>query len=278
MENVIVNINSTFRDKELDPSANKFTYYLPTHLRNIIHMRLTSLEIPNVAYVFSESHNNNKFSITVGFITEEIVLDDANYSSDMFITFISDKFDTINTDRGWNLALTINVNNGKFKFTNDGDEFTLSFARTGNTDYPNLNYHMGFINETYTGTEIESESVINLVGINYFFIKINDINNIIDEKVGNAFAKVILNIDKYNIQFEDFESFVTKDKQFRSPQNFNKLRIEVVDYLGNPLDLYNHDLSMTIEFGYVYDLNLYNKIHNKGIPNGDDKQKYLYRY
>ena len=65
---------------------------------------------------------------------------------------------------------------GTYDYINNGDEFTLSFARTGNTDYPNLNYHMGFINETYTGTEIESESVINLVGINYFFVKIFRIN------------------------------------------------------------------------------------------------------
>lgn len=278
MENIIVNINSLFRDKDIDPDSNKFTYYLPSHLKNIIHMRLTSLEIPNVGYVFSEVHNNNKFSITVAFVTETIVLPDANFASDQFVNVITDKFDTINTARGWNLNISIDVNNGKFKFTNNGTEFTLDFTRTGNTDYPNLNYHMGFRNETYTGTEIEGESVINLVGINYFFVKINDINNIIDDKVGNAFAKVIINIDKYNIQFEDFESFVTKDKQFRSPQNFNKLSIEVVDYIGKPLDLYNHDLSMTLELGYIYDLKLYNNIHNKGIPNGDDKQKYLYRY
>ena len=277
MENIIININSLHRDKTFYPDAQKFTYILPSHLNNIIHMRLTSLEIPNVAYVFTTEKNNTTFKITVGFVTETIVLEDGNYSSDTLINFITEKFDEINTARGWNLSATINVRNGKIIFSNN-TTFTLDFTRTGNSDYPNLNYFLGFTNETNSGTTITSDSVINLIGINYFFIKINDISNIIDEKVGDAFAKVIANVDKFNVQFEDFESFVTKDKQFRSPQNFSKLDIEIVDYLGNPLNIYNHDISMTLELGYIYDLKLYNSIHNKGIPNGDDKQKYLYRY
>ena len=277
MENIIVNVNSLYRDKTLYPNAEKFTYNLPTHLNNIIHMRLTSLEIPNVDYTFTSEKNNKTFKITVGFVTETIVLDDGNYSSDTLTNLITDKFDAINTARGWDLSVTINVRSGKIVFSNDS-QFTLDFTRTSNTSYPNLNYHFGFTNETYSGTSITSDSVINLIGISYFFVKINDISNVIDEKVGNAFAKVINNVDKFNVQFEDFESFVTKDKQFRSPQNFNKLDIEIVDYLGNPLNMYNHDISMTLELGYIYDLNLYNSIHNKGIPNGDDKQKYLYRY
>ena len=277
MENIIVNVNSLYRNKTFYPNAQKFTYMLPTHLKNIIHMRLTSLEIPNVDYVFTTEKNNKTFTITVGFVTETIVLDDGNYSSDTLINLITEKFSEINTARGFDLSVTINVKNGKIVFSND-TSFTLDFSRTGDTTYPNLNYHFGFTNEVNTGTTITSDSVINLIGINYFFVKINNISNIIDEKVGDAFAKVITNVDKFNVQFEDFESFVTKDKQFRSPQNFNKLEIEIVDYLGNPLNMYNHDVSMTLELGYIYDLNLYNSIHNKGIPNGDDKQKYLYRY
>lgn len=277
MENIIVNINSLYRDKSIYPNAQKFTYNLSSNLNNIIHMRLTSLEIPNVDYVFTTEKNNKTFKITVGFVSETIVLDDGNYSSDTLINLITEKFDEINTARGFDLSVTINVKSGKIVFSND-TAFTLDFSRTGDTTYPNLNYHFGFTNEINTGTTITSDSVINLIGINYFFVKINNISNIIDEKVGDAFAKVIANVDKFNVQFEDFESFVTKDKQFRSPQNFNKLEIEIVDYLGNPLNMYNHDVSMTLELGYIYDLNLYNSIHNKGIPNGDDKQKYLYRY
>ena len=68
-----------FIEIKLYPNAQKFTYNY--HLNNIIHMRLTSLEIPNVDYVFTTEKNNKTFKITVGFVTETIVLDDGNYSS-----------------------------------------------------------------------------------------------------------------------------------------------------------------------------------------------------
>ena len=104
----------------------------------------------------------------MGFVSETIVLDDGNYSSDTLINLITEKFDEINTARGFDLSVTINVKSGKIVFSND-NTFTLDFSRTGDTTYPNLNYHFGFTNEINTGTTITSDSVINLIGINYFF-------------------------------------------------------------------------------------------------------------
>ena len=66
MENIIVNINSLYRDKSIYPNAQKFTYNLSSNLNNIIHMRLTSLEIPNVDYVFTTEKNNKTFKNNCG--------------------------------------------------------------------------------------------------------------------------------------------------------------------------------------------------------------------
>jgi hypothetical protein len=280
MDNIIVNVNSIFRDTKIFPSSSKFTYNLPSHLKNIIHMRLTSLEIPNTFYTFSTSKNNVKFKITrvsTGF-SETVTITDGNYTSTSLINVIQDELDRIIIDLGLtNLDITIDTQTAKVSIVSDED-ITIDFTRSETNEYPSIKYFLGFNEDVYTGTSFTGESIINIVGVNYFFIKINNIQNIYDEKVSNAFAKIITNSTKFSVQFEDFENFVTKDKQFRSPKNFSKLDIELVDYLGNTLDLGNQDISFTLEFGYIYDINLYKSIHNNGIPNGDDKLKYLYNY
>ncbi len=274
METIILNVNSRFRDKSLYPNAGDFFMDITQDIRNIIHMRLTSLEIPNISYMFSDDKNNNSFKLTVNSRTFTISLENGNYTSDSLIDALTTELDTINTATGADLAISISVITGKLTIT-CSQSFTINFSRTGDTMYSNINYFLGYTQDTYTGKSIEAESVINLLGTNYFFIKINNIQNIYDHYVPNAFAKVIINTSKFAVQFEDYDNFVSKDKQFRSPQNLKKLHIQIVDHYGKVMDFFNHDISFTLELGYIYDLELYKRIHNSGIPNGDDRLKYL---
>ena len=52
--------------------------------------------------------------------------------------------------------------------------------------------------------------------------------------------------------------------------------MKLVDYLENELNLSNYDYSFTLEVGYIYDINLYRKINNNGLPNGDLRLMYNY--
>ena len=276
MDNIIININSTFRDKTKYPNSTDFSYDLPSQFNNIIYMRLTSIEVPNIHYVFKTSKNNNTFKILYNFQTFTITLTEGNYTSDTFINELTSKLDDVNTSAGTLLAVTISTVTGKITITNNA-EITLDFSRTGDTTYNGIGCLMGYSNTTYTGTSFEADSVINLIGNHYFYIKINDIDNVVDEYVGNAFAKIIANTDKFNVQFEDYDSFISKDKLFRSPINFNKIKVQLVDYRGTILEFGEHEFSFTLELGYVYDFNLYKNISNNGIPNGDDRIKFLYK-
>lgn len=277
MENLIFNINSLHRDKSKFAKPNKFEIELPSKIKNIIYLKMTSVELPYVFYNFHEDRNNVSFTIrhTNNTLTDTITLDNGNYTSDLLVDFITNKLNVINTSRGTNFALSLSFVTGKLTFTNS-TQFTLDFSRTGNTKYEGINHYLGFINESYTGTSIIADSVLNIVGNHYAFIKINNISNVIDPKVNNIFAKIILDTERYNIYYEGNDKFVSKTKQFRKPENFNKISIEVVDYNGELLDLGIQNFSLTIELGYIYDLKLYQQIHNNGIPNGDDRLKFLY--
>lgn len=277
MENLIFNINSSHRDKTKYPNPNHFEIELPSNIKNIIYIKITSIEFPYVFYNFHQNKNNVSFIIrhTNNTIEDTITLDNGNYTSDLLVNFITNKLNTINTERSTNFSLSYSSINKRLTFSND-TEFTLDFSRTGDIRYEGINHSLGYKNNSYTGTSIEGDSVLNVIGNNYIFININDILNVYDPVVNNVFAKILLNTDKYNIYYEGNESFVSKTKQFRNPCNFNKIKIKALDHVGELLEIGCYDYSLTLELGYIYDLKLYQQIHNNGIPNGDDRIKFLY--
>lgn len=262
MENLIVNINSKFRNKIIDKKASKFSYTLPYEFKHIINMRLCSFELPNVFYTISEKKNNNYFFVN----DEKITLEDGNYQASTLLEYLNDEL-------GEEIDVSINIINGKLYFDSEKEiKITFDENKFG------LNHYLGFNKNSYQGTYIEGESVLNISGSKYIFLKINEIQNIIDKKVYNAFAKVLVNTDKYFVQYDEFTNFITKDKLFRSPQSFQRLDFEIVDENGELCDFGNHDISFTLEFGHIYDEKLYKKIQNYGMPNGDTRLKFLYYY
>ena len=58
----IMNIDTRYKT---DPTSNAadYTHSLITPLKNINSIKLTSLEFPNVNYIFSNSKNSNLFTI-----------------------------------------------------------------------------------------------------------------------------------------------------------------------------------------------------------------------
>jgi len=273
MDNILINVNSIFKDKTLY-SSNDFVLELPEQIKNIIYMKISSIEIPNIFYTFSNIRLNNYLKIVTGVDSDIINLGDANFTSDTLITYIQDKLDEINITRGTDYTFSININTAKLSFTSS-TSFTLDFSRDITNEYESLKYYLGFDNDTYTGTSIVAENILNLTGNSYIYININDINNIIDNKVSNAFVKILTTGDKYSFQFLGKDDYNSKDKVFRSPINLSKLRVKLLDYLGNKIDLLG-DYSFTIEVGVIYDLKLYKEINNGGRPNGDIRLKFYY--
>ena len=80
-------------------------------------------------------------------------------------------------------------------------------------------------------------------GHNYIFIKINDWGYI-DFFGESLMAKILLTSGLGNPKLDDF---VNQGYRFRQPININKLDIELVDYLGNTLDLNGSNFSCTIQ-------------------------------
>jgi len=124
-------------------------------------------------------------------------------------------------------------------------------------EYLSIGYYMGYRPDMskptdnflkvsimdYTDRIITAEKFFDTTGNNYIFMKINDWGYI-DFFGESLMAKILLTSGLGNPKLDDF---VNQGYRFRQPININKLDIELVDYLGNTLDLNGSNFSCTIQ-------------------------------
>ena len=92
----VVNIDSRFRADPQDPSTD-FTFKLKNPMKNIISLRISSIEFPNTYYTFSNARQNTKFtlyynkSLNNTTIYEQIIsIDEGNYSPEELVDTINE--------------------------------------------------------------------------------------------------------------------------------------------------------------------------------------------
>ena len=128
-------------------------------------------------------------------------------------------------------------------------------------NYPPVGYYLGFRpdlsktsdNFIFSGiidnTEriIKGTKIFDITGDDYLFLKVNDWGYF-DFFSQKMFAKIILTSGLDSPKIEDY---VNKEFRFRQPININKLDIELVDYLGNTVQLGGFNWSFTLELKQI---------------------------
>ena len=95
-----------------------------------------------------------------------------------------------------------------------------------------------------TNRIIQSDKIFDTFGDNYIFIKINNWRYI--DFFGEQYmAKILLSSCLGN---QKIDTFVNQNYIFRQPVNIYKLDIELVDYLGNTLDIIGSSFSCSLQF------------------------------
>lgn len=134
-------------------------------------------------------------------------------------------------------------------------------------NYPSLGYFLGFrpcnnsffLKSSYNNTQtiIISNKIYNLFNEHYALLKVNDWGFI------NFFEKPILAKIIFSTCFNNgkVDQYVNNEYIFRQPTDINKLDIELLDYLGNNIDLNGKDFSFTILFKQI--VNYKQKILNE---------------
>jgi len=165
----------------------------------------------------------------------------------MYITTLEKDIATFEIDFNTNKSLENPVTNG--------------LVDIKKLEYNSVGHYMGYRPNMFKTTDkflksdvldvtdriIRAEKTFDTAGENYIFIKINDWGYI-DFFGERMMAKILLTSGLGNPRLD---AFVNQGYRFRQPINISKFDIELVDYLGNTLDLNGFDISCSIKLMQV---------------------------
>lgn len=259
MNNNLYNIDSKFRNKISFPNSANFVFNRmeqtvgssnviePFNEKNVIELKILSLELPNTIYFLSDTRGNDK--IQIGATTYNIV--DGTYSKFSLIDYLNTLVP--------NVVFSYSISTDKVTITNNtGGNLVFTFTSSG-TDYQSLGLLLGFTSSPITINAAASSTATNVMTNpqqSYLFLRINDFGNIIN-KNRRYVGKIILdnNISlsnekttgiNINILTNQFK-LITNIIKFDQPTDINQLSIGLEDEYGNLINLNNGEWSFTLE-------------------------------
>jgi hypothetical protein len=274
----ILSIDSRFRTNRIDHIFN-FLYKISNPIKNVVSVRLSSIEIPNTWYTFSEYKGNTSFDIIISGNSYTITISDGNYSLDTNLdnclqTHLQQKINSIIT--GQNFVVSFNTITSLLSISNSL-EFQLDFTKgifNSRTDNWGLGYNLGFRDQSFTTTtkitelsKIQSGLAIpDIIGSNYIFVSLNpDWRNVEhkhpDHNNSSAFAKIVVDVNKNDIIY-DGSNLITKTFTLKQPTNISSFNITLFDEYGQYILLMGGDVSLTLEVTEVTDSALYETLRN----------------
>tara|TARA_A100001011_G_scaffold386775_2_gene463284 strand:- start:256 stop:1719 length:1464 start_codon:yes stop_codon:yes gene_type:complete len=282
-----VHINSCFREKYILTNPCDFKYTIPNEIKNVISMKLASIEIPNSWYLYSGKKKNNHFRITIQSdhknVSLNIFVPDGNYNSETLVEYLNKEYFYMNQDENpddpdnflTHIKFSIDEFNNKTKIELVGDhdeelKFSLSFLDNPNDNLPDkLGWTLGFRQTEYLDIDdfIFSEGLFDAGGDRYIYFCVNDYQynvnetNIIcfDETTinENVLAKIpMINGKLCLIVDENDGCSLAKTRRYNGPVNLKRLDIKVMDQYGEIIDLNHMDFSFTLELEILYERNM----------------------
>jgi hypothetical protein len=277
MENILINIDSRFRNKKIFPNPGNYTYFFNDPFKNISYIRLSSIELPNMYYSFNIKYLNTFFSILFEDNIFTVTIPDGNYTSDVMINKIQEILSNINSSNSTNFSISWDNINYKISFYNSAP-FSLKFSNDSNILH-NLGYYLGFrySDDNYLSDNQEtkyldgallyywtSNTFLDVTKDEYLFLKINDYGIIYNDfRDKRLLAKIIMFDTQYIV--DNGSNFLTKMYKFKQPVNISKLDIELISPLGYTIDMNDIDFSFTLEIGQIYDSNLLESLNENYI-------------
>jgi hypothetical protein len=264
-----LSIDSKFRKDYFNTQSTDFIIDLTTSLKNVISMRLASLEIPNISHVISANLGTNSFKFTKDNISTHVTIPSGNYE----YWLLASKINAATSQNGGNLTslgATISIDATSLRTTiksTTGSPINIDFGNPVNPQAPpmrTLGWLLGFRNRKYEGhTEYTSEGAVDMAGSKYFFLCINDFNQSVHDVVtavyensfmqDNILARIPMREGKGVVLFDDCTDKITKKRHYFGPVNINKLHIKIIDEFGMPIDLLAADYSLALEFQILYE-------------------------
>ena len=278
-----LNLNSCFRNNYYTSPSTDFQYLIPSEIKNVVSLRLASIEIPNAWYLFSNAQQNNYFKVVTnqnGTINEyTIIIPEGNYDNQSLQNYLNTVYfcNSSLENSLQNISVSINSYNFKtnFQVVNQDDatnfSFSLIFFEELNENLLNTNlmnttgWILGFRSPSYLNVSncVQSEGLFDGGGDRYIYLSLNDYqyNTNSTNIVGfdrscmeeNILAKILMINGKLSFIIDENNNPLTKTRKYNGPVNIRKLHIKILDKFGSIIDLNNMDFSFTLELEILYE-------------------------
>jgi len=290
--NQTVMLNTLFREDYESTLSTDFNIVLPYYFKNVMSLRLSSLQLPNVMYNISAANGNNAFYIDVedGGPNGLVIMPDGNYEISNFVSVLQTQ---MNTQLGTS-SFTVSYDPYTYKITISYTDLLLNpnFTMLFYTPTPKNNYNdckykpdndyrkndcvditqiykkfgwfMGYRKAEYGGSNtFTTEAVYNSSPYDYIYFTLNDYNMSQSQNIFGMYSKSILGDNilavipvtskSFNICFDNGINLLEKKREYYGPVNIQRLKIQLLNQYGEVLNLNNMDFSFSLEFEIGYD-------------------------
>lgn len=283
-----LNLNTCFRKNYYASNPCDFQYNIPTEIKNVVSLRLASIEIPNSWYLFSSIKKNNIFIIQINYngktSSYTIIIPDGNYDNNMLEKYLNTTYfceSTTITDLN-NIHFSIEPHSFKCSFSlvsNAPSNFDFSIIFYDSTISSEnfmctFGWIIGFRLAKYQNIQdsITSEGLFDGGGDRYIYVSIEDYQyntnslNVVcfDQSImeKNIIAKIPMINGKLSMIIDDNTCTLTKTRKYNGPVNIRNLYIKILDNFGDIIDLNNMDYSLTLELEVLYEGFNFNNINS----------------
>ncbi len=266
-------LNSLFREDYKNTVSTEFSLVLPYQIKNVLSMRLSSIQLPNVLYCFSKAKLNN-----ILFLREEgdnpaemkegvVMLPDGNYTiEELAKTLQKEINDQLNISPP-RFFVEANTSTQKIMITNHKYVFFMNFLKDVESQDFNstLGWTLGFREKDYSCSAVYvSEGVYNNAASDYIFFVLNDFNKSQSQSIlamysksyigDNILAMIPLTSNSFHVCFNNGNDFIEKKRDYFGPVNLQRIKVELRNQFGEILDLNSMDFSFSLELEVAYDI------------------------
>jgi hypothetical protein len=268
-----LSIDTKFRKNYFSTKSTNYTINLATPLKNVISMKMSSMEIANIQHVVSQTLGTNGFKITktgVNGITaiNTVTINSGNYDTVTLESNITGISTDVNSLSYSGCSILIDAVTMRTTISGSiGDLLEIDFSNLVHTNAPpmkSLGWILGFRKKSYKGQQsYTGEGTVDLAGCKYIFLCVNDFKNTTQEVCTilyeNSFlrkhilARIPMREGKGAVLFDDNSDKITKKRHYFGPVNIDKLQIQLIDEYGMEIDMNYNDYSFALEFDILYE-------------------------
>lgn len=284
-----LSVDSRFADQIYGTTAD-YMIRLPATMRNVGRVGLTSIEVPQVGYVFSAAATIANTTLAVTDPSGLVVygtatIGDGNYEGADLATAVSD---AMTIGLGLSGSCDYNPISNRFSFLNTGVlPFTLALQspNAGVAARPRdwgLGFNLGFRSFLVTVPvgAVVAPAPPSLGLPAYLLLQLqcpdmmeNTLHRLADGSYVQALAKIVLRPGPvcgagtcyYQVQYDDARNGLRKENVFVRPTSIAQLRIRLLDAYGAVVEMGDTDWSATFEFTEVVSAGQYAAL-NRAMP------------